>query len=1348
MKTILKKALALLLALLMTMSVVTVAAAEEAADPGFANQIGDYLEYYSSGNSGNYTNVSLKTIEDGKVTLSKTIEQTGKDAFDITLQITTQQNLKDEALDPNAAMCLVFDVSNSMLFCSECHAGSISGNVVTGKHKVDCKHYNAEDNSIKPNETRMTAAVEAAKELVDSFGANSGKGQRMMSVVFFWTDAQCVQTWVDASVEANRDALKAAIATATDKIGTNHDAALMMAKNLLDNEEVASIGNQYVVLMTDGEPTGYNKEESPSDEYITGYFNWNNRFNAAAEAEASADALKATGAEIYGIVYADDELKIHDNTNPISVVDWMKANVTTDAGHCIPASDSAALTFSFESIVTEIEERVDLWTVTDPMGDYINFGEVYGDHPAAFEDGILTWDLLNEAPSGYDAENGVYTYTMKYSITLDVAAEGFVFDTLYPANKATSLKYALVEDDEIIDGIQTDYFNIPTVFATENKDFTMTFEPGTASHICFLYVDKETGEVIYDSKIDFIDSDTSANIPVKEGYLSVVFIKQAQSGMIWTAEEVDEETLNEIIESVKENDKAYKGHNAVAYGEGAHDLVYKNGTKTVTYYFSATGVSFDDVEDIVGEDTIVTPETPETPVVPEIPDNITVEGLSVLDYKFNPVAVGADVDVNDEMLTDIGAGQMNANKFGAFEDAEDAANGVVKLTFDVVGKPVEIDPPIDVMIIADESGSMNMYGRADTVGQNISYMPCLNENHVYKVTGLQYNLNVKAGLPTDGFTVEDETYINPHVAGLECIVIKQWDDTAEGAEAVIEMVEAAGIVVPEGMTGQEVYTIMAKNWVPDRNHGYLDGDTYVEIPYVENNDILYEESTHFWPDDPEGYYSYWSPEFGNEYGCYDRMMLEKEAVMNLARKITNQNKNNRVAYVGFTRAAYPSLSSYGLGDSGFYSADDLDDLMPILSNTNGHDYTNYNHAIYMANKLISDRTDTTKPCYIVFISDGVPTTSGSYYQYSDRAYLESYGYNPEAELWSVLDKDAGDYPWYDEVYPVDTKTYPTSVYPNRYVAAAERLAKCFKDDNPDIPVYTVGFNANESACDLLKKIATSENHFFNCADNSDFEKSMSVLRAEMGVAYPSGVLTDVIGEDFDLIVDAEHPFTVADKAYETAAAADADEKIDIDFETETLSWTLDEVDEAGVRITFYVKLHDEKLVNDTAEDLLYQTNESAQLDYVDLSDETNETIELPTPYVAVPGTEPETPLTLIFEAGSASHICFLFVDENNNVIYDSKIDLEDNDTSVEIPVREGCVSVVFIKQAQSGLIWTSEEIIDNAVLRDIVDAIIENDPAYKGHSDGIAFGEGSHNLTYNVGNGKKAKAKTVTYIFE
>ena len=64
------------------------------------------------------------------------------------------------------------------------------------------------------------------------------------------------------------------------------------------------------------------------------------------------------------------------------------------------------------------------------------------------------------------------------------------------------------------------------------------------------------------------------------------------------------------------------------------------------------------------------------------------------------------------------------------------------------------------------------------------------------------------------------------------------------------------------------------------------------------------------------------------------------------------------------------------------------------------------------------------------------------------------------------------------------------------------------------------------------------------------------------------------------------------------------------------------------------------------------------------------------------------------------------------------------------------------------MIWTSEEITDEAVQQAIVDSIIENDPAYKGHSDVIVSGEGSHNLTYNIGNGKKAKTQTVTYIFE
>ena len=603
-----------------------------------------------------------------------------------------------------------------------------------------------------------------------------------------------------------------------------------------------------------------------------------------------------------------------------------------------------------------------------------------------------------------------------------------------------------------------------------------------------------------------------------------------------------------------------------------------------------------------------------------------VEDLSVLDSKLNPIEIGSDVNVNQTLQATIGTGQMTANKFGAFENEADAANGVVKLTFDVVGKPIEIDPPIDVMIIADESGSMNMYGRTNTDAANTSYMPCLNEEHVYAVTGLQYKLNEKKGLSVEGIDPNEVTYLNPHDAGLERIVFKQWDDTDEGDAAVISMVEAAGIVVPNGMSGQDVFNAFAAGWYPSENHYCVKNGEYIRVPPVDNSDILA---------DTEELYSYWSPEFGNEYGCFDRMMLEKEAVMNLARKITNQDDQNRVAYVGFTRGAYLSLTSYGLGDNGFCSADDLAQLMPVLSNTNGHDYTNYIHALYSARKMISLREDQNKPCFVVFISDGVPSMSSGYRNDLLPSYSDG-GYTGSLAEGTFHAND--DFPWWKELTGSN-------------VQKAEQLANNIKKEFPEIPFYTVGFNANESACDLLKKMATTENHFFNCADNSDFEKSMSVLRSEMGVAYPSGTLTDVIGENFDLIVDADHPFTVAGKAYESAAAADADEKIAIDFETETLSWTLDEVDETGVRITFYVKLHDDKMVNETSKDLLYQTNADtsdstgAVLEYINPSDAANNsnTVNLPTPYVKVPTLIPSYTVTV------------KYVDEQGNTIADTKI---------------------------------------------------------------------------------------------
>ena len=99
------------------------------------------------------------------------------------------------------------------------------------------------------------------------------------------------------------------------------------------------------------------------------------------------------------------------------------------------------------------------------------------------------------------------------------------------------------------------------------------------------------GNVEFLHKIDIKD-ETSVIIPTEEGKISAVFIKQAQSGMLWVAEEVNEDTVDKLIKCVKKNNPSYKGHDSVAFGSGDHDLTYKNkkNSKTVTYKFDSAKV--------------------------------------------------------------------------------------------------------------------------------------------------------------------------------------------------------------------------------------------------------------------------------------------------------------------------------------------------------------------------------------------------------------------------------------------------------------------------------------------------------------------------------------------------------------------------------------------------------------------------------------------------------------------------------------------------------------------------------------------------------------------------------------
>ena len=141
---------------------------------------------------------------------------------------------------------------------------------------------------------------------------------------------------------------------------------------------------------------------------------------------------------------------------------------------------------------------------------------------------------------------------------------------------------------------------------------TINFNCGDASNISFMLIDKVTGAVEFLYKID-IENQTSFEIPTAEGKISAVFVKQSTSGMFWFAEEVDEDVQNAVIECLKANNPSYKGQNAIAFGNGDHDLEFKKN-KFVTYNFEGVNatVANDEKAEIVENESVVEEETPAT----------------------------------------------------------------------------------------------------------------------------------------------------------------------------------------------------------------------------------------------------------------------------------------------------------------------------------------------------------------------------------------------------------------------------------------------------------------------------------------------------------------------------------------------------------------------------------------------------------------------------------------------------------------------------------------------------------------------------------------------------------------
>ena len=291
--------------------------------------------------------------------------------------------------------------------------------------------------------------------------------------------------------------------------------------------------------------------------------------------------------------------------NDVVVTDYMSKWVNLDAstlkivnnatGETIWSDADGWLINENRPTAQEVPVVVEL---VDPA-DYAAGGEaVIGNETADIYK--LTWYVKDGAMLRSD------TYSLKYEVTVDIAEEGFQYDTDLPANGNTDLHY---KDENGED--KSKEIIVPDVDAPKPKQPTVSFNNGDASNISFMLIDRGTGEVEFLYKVD-IENQTSFDIPLEAGKISAVFVKQSTSGMFWTSEEVDEATRNAVIECLENNNPSYKGYNAFAFGDGAFDLEFKTG-KFVTYTF--TGEKEGDY--VTSEETPEVETTPEGDVTPE-----------------------------------------------------------------------------------------------------------------------------------------------------------------------------------------------------------------------------------------------------------------------------------------------------------------------------------------------------------------------------------------------------------------------------------------------------------------------------------------------------------------------------------------------------------------------------------------------------------------------------------------------------------------------------------------------------------------------------------------------------------
>lgn len=486
-------------------------------------QVGSYVGYDAA--TGQKTGEQYATAEEATqvlekdgVTMQKNISAAGtENLFNIDLIVTTQEQLEEIPMSPDAAVVMVIDASNSMnynddgcdAYCKKNNFGfgiyPYSGILGTSYRYMSHEAYHENSGSSYftawpvESERRISKAKAAASAFVADFMGDAGDAKRLVSVVSFNDKGYVQQGWTESA-----DAAKTAISQIRTDSSTNIEGGLQKAYDLLESQDVQGIKSKYVILLSDGAPTKSNH---------TG--NWNGTVKDYAE-DAAAVARKIRTeqqATLYTLAYAVADENLYGN---VTVGQWLENDIASkDCAYNAVSGDQISI--SLDDIMETISKLMQAWRVNDPMGTYMKNPTITSrkdnDVVSVGSDGTILWNLWLDTPEVSGSSPKTYTYKLSYQVELDTAKEGFAEDTYYETNKPTSLKYAvdLVNNDGSLNvnaNIKTAYFNIPTVKGEiPMVDYTINYWYKDKNTGDYVKGDYDTGSAKLWSKINISSSD-------------------------------------------------------------------------------------------------------------------------------------------------------------------------------------------------------------------------------------------------------------------------------------------------------------------------------------------------------------------------------------------------------------------------------------------------------------------------------------------------------------------------------------------------------------------------------------------------------------------------------------------------------------------------------------------------------------------------------------------------------------------------------------------------------------------------------------------------------------------------